>query len=184
MTPLSRFLLLASLTLLALPGHAVDGDFVETATNITPAAATNGDGAGQAFALVPDAFGAGVDALAIGRPGEDAPSFNEGAVDLVQLNADGTVTTMITIDAADPVLTIAGGDAFGSDIATLGDLSGDGTIEIAVGSPDSAENGNRSGSVHIVSLTAGTAVPSAATKIASAWASPPSTRSRANTATT
>ena len=157
--------LLATLTLLVGPAWSLDGDFVESQIEITPAGAFGGNRTGDAFALIPDAGGAGIDFLAIGRPGTNQPTNGEGVVDLVQIGAGGTVTPVITLGEPDPLLEIGAGDGFGSSIASLGDLDGDGRIELAVGAPKSDENGFGSGSVHIISLTSGTSAPHAVLKL-------------------
>ena len=46
------------------------------------------------------------------------------------------------------------GDRYGTDIANMGDLDGDGIIDIAVGADDDSSNGNDKGAVYIHYLNA------------------------------
>jgi len=71
------------------------------------------------------------------------------------------------LDAAPaPVLDL--GDGLGAAIAVLGDLDGDGTVEVAAGAPGDDDGGLGAGAVWILSLDAGGAV--VAERKISAWA--------------
>ena len=105
---------------------------------ITPAGLANADMTGEALALVADLGGVGLPALAVGRPGDDAGPNDAGAVDLLFLASDGSVTSRLEISetaGGDPhdAFELLFGDGFGHAIASLGDIDADGRIELAVG---------------------------------------------------
>ncbi|MEM8910448.1 MAG: FG-GAP-like repeat-containing protein [Planctomycetota bacterium] len=82
----------------------------------------------------------------------------EGSISLLGLVPSGA-SSIQRIDSTDAALTgsISGGDEFGSSVAILGDLNGDGTVEVAVGAPGDDTGSLPSGSgqrgaVHILSL--------------------------------
>src|SRR6185369_861648 len=96
-------------------------DFDFFGTSISPLGDLDGDGIGDL------AVGAGyADNGLIGK--------GRGAVMLVFLNSNGTVKSLTRIDgdtANGPTLQDA--DYFGTSVASLGDLDGDGVTDIAVG---------------------------------------------------
>ncbi len=66
--------------------------------------------------------------------GDDTGGNHPGAVHVLFMNADGTVKSRQKIGnntAGGP--TLADGDYFGSSVASLGDLDGDGVTDLAVG---------------------------------------------------
>lgn len=121
----------------------------------------NFDHFGASVAALEDLDGDGRRELAVGAPGDDdgLPGLERGAVWILFLRSDGTVR------AAQKISAIAGGfggplnpfDHFGSSLAGIGDVDGDGFGDLAVGAPDDDAGGavfaNR-GAVWILSLTA------------------------------
>ncbi len=97
------------------------------------------DGFGAALAPVDDLDGNGVPDLAVGAPGDDDGVGNddEGAVWILFLEADGTVASHTKISATSGGFTglLAENDAFGFALARLGDVDGNGLVELSVGSP-------------------------------------------------
>jgi len=94
------------------------------------------DDFGSGLASLADIDGNGVRDLAIGAPGDDDLNTNCGAVWLVRLRADGTAlgrTKISGLFSGGPLLNSY--DRFGSAIAELGDLDGDGVPDLAVGAP-------------------------------------------------
>ncbi|HEX5009549.1 MAG TPA: hypothetical protein VFY71_04035 [Planctomycetota bacterium] len=95
---------------------------------------------GLALAALPDIDGDGLADLAIGAPGSQA---DRGRVAIV---SPATGQTLATIAGLEP------GERFGSSLAPIGDRTGDGVTELAVGAPKWALS---SGRVLIVSPASG-----------------------------
>jgi len=111
---------------------------------------------GAALANLGDLDGDGVTDLAVGLPLTDADGPGKGAVWILFLKNDGTVKQQQIISATTvDGLKLDDEDFFGSALANLGDLDGDGRIELAVGAPgddDGGEDGSR-GAIWVLTLT-------------------------------
>lgn len=90
---------------------------------------TAGDAFGSSVARCVDVQGDGIDDLAIGAPGRDAHGDDTGMVYIVS-GADGTWFDQWTDDVFDTP-----GANLGASLADVGDLDGDGFIDLAVGEP-------------------------------------------------
>ena len=94
-----------------------------------------GDGFGYSITNIGDFDGDGVTDLAVGARGDDDGGADRGALWLLYLNSDGTVK------AHDKISDTEGGfagmlddsDYFGRSATSLGDMDGDGVIDLAVG---------------------------------------------------
>lgn len=90
---------------------------------------------GASVANVGDIDGDGVEDLAIGAPGDNHGSFsltnNAGAVYFALRNADGSARSVVKAVVEDGQRN----DWFGSSVASLGDLDGDGRNEVGVRPP-------------------------------------------------
>ena len=94
----------------------------------------SGDYFGHAVAAIGDLDGDGITDLAVGADKDDTGGYNRGAVYVLFLNANGTVKSSQKIvhnTGGGPALATS--DRFGSSIAALGDLDGDGIADLAVG---------------------------------------------------
>ena len=97
----------------------------------------DGDSFGASVALLGDLDGDGVDDLAVGAPGEDDGGSDRGAVWILFLNADRTVKSHQRINSTEGGFTgtLKDFSFFGTSVAALGDLDGDGVGDLAVGAP-------------------------------------------------
>ena len=114
----------------------------------------NDDRFGSAVASPGDLNGDGTTDLAVGAPGDDDGGTDRGAVWILFLNAEGKVRLYQKI--SDTAGGFGGklndGDQFGSAVASIGDLDGDGVADLAVGAPYTDVGGADSGAVWILFL--------------------------------
>ncbi len=93
---------------------------------------------GHSIAGIGDIDGNGVADLAVGAPfDDDGSGENRGAVWILFMKADGTVDHHQKISASSGNFdgSLTAGDAFGSSVAAIGDIDGNGFGDIAVGAP-------------------------------------------------
>ena len=146
---------------------AADGD-VKSTVEINDST-TNGptladdDGFGVSVASIGDLDGDGVDDLAVGAASDDGGDSDRGAVHIIFMNTDGSVDSTVEInDSTTNGPTLTNSDRFGTSVANIGDLDGDGVNDLAVGANDDDEGGSDRGAVHIV-FVEGTLPPSTST---------------------
>lgn len=117
----------------------------------------NGDKFGERVEVIGDVDHDGIDDIAVGAYLDDDGVTDQGAVYILMLNADGTVKDQQKISASEgnaPSFD-TGHLGFGLGIAALGDLNGDGNVDIAVGGgygDDDGVTGYR-GAVYILFLS-------------------------------
>lgn len=121
-----------------------------------------GDAFGASLANMGDINADGKTELAVGTPGDDDGGTGRGAVYLLSLNSDGTVADSTKYSATQGGFggVLSDDDLFGSSVAALGDLDGDGTTELGVGAHFSDDGGDRRGSVWVLFLQRATLPPS------------------------
>lgn len=117
---------------------------------------SNGDQFGSAVADLGDLEGDGVRDLAVGAPFDDDNGNDKGAAWVLFMDDNGRV------DQQQKISGNSGGfggnldddDLFGSAVAGIGDLNGDGAFDLAVGAPGNDDGGTDRGGLWIVFLNA------------------------------
>jgi len=107
---------------------------------------------GGAVASIGDLNGDGIPDLVVGASGDDDGSIDRGAVYILFMNVDGTVQAQQKISSSSGTFTgeLHTGDHFGSAVAGVGDLDGDGVVDIAVGASGDDDGGTDRGAVWIL----------------------------------
>ncbi len=111
---------------------------------------------GFAVSALGDLDADGIGDLAVGAHGDDDGASTRGAVWILFLNANGTVKQEQKISDTEGGFTgsLNTGDNFGFAVASLGDLDGDGTGDLAVGARLDDDGGADRGAVWILFLHA------------------------------
>ncbi len=109
---------------------------------------------GVSLASLDDLDGDGVTDMVVGARTDDDGGTDRGAVWVLFLNSDGTVKTHQKISSTQGNFTgvLDDEDIFGSSIASLGDLNGDGTEDIAVGAHWDDNGGDGRGALWVLFL--------------------------------
>ncbi len=112
----------------------------------------NNDVFGSSIADLGDMDGDGVPDIAVSAPQDDDGGGGRGAVYILFLNADGTVKAEQKISDLEGSFdgVLGNNAAFGTSIATIGDVDDNGVVDLAVGSSTDADGGANSGAVWIL----------------------------------
>jgi hypothetical protein len=119
-----------------------------------------GDQFAISLAAAGDLDGDGAPELAVGARADDDGGTDRGAVWLLSLAAGGAVTAhgKISSTAGGFAGPLDDGDFFGASVAPLGDLDGDGHLDLAIGANLDDDGGPERGAVWVVFLDADGAV--------------------------
>ncbi len=117
---------------------------------------------GRSIAGVGDVDGDGTPDIAVGSGSDDDGGANRGAVYVLFLNTNGTVKSeqKISDTQGNLTTTLDDSDTFGSSLAGIGDIDGDGTPDIAVGAIRDDDGGTDRGAVYVLTLTSSGTVKS------------------------
>ncbi len=145
---LVALLLVASSRGQSLPGEVASWQKVSATSGGLGAVLDQGDVFGEALARLDPGHG-GTPTLLVGAPGADDGGSDRGALHVLVLAADGTVSSATRISATAGGFggELNNGAAFGDGLAGLGDVNGDGVLDVAVGAP-----GDGKGAVWILLL--------------------------------
>ena len=134
---------------------------IKSTARVISLLSTASDYFGSSVASVGDVDGDGTGDLAVGavRDAVRAPGSPRaqahGAVHVLSMNSDGTVKIYSKIDAQTPGLSLSAGSEFGSSLAAVGDLDGDGVPDLAAGAESNDGPANNSGTLHLLLLDSG-----------------------------
>ena len=107
---------------------------------------------GVSTAAIGDLDNDGVEDLAVGAFGDDTGGVGRGAVYVLFMNTDGTVSSnqKIADNTGGFNVTLTDSDAFGIKVAGLGDLDNDGVEDLAVGAIFDDTGGTDRGAVYVL----------------------------------
>ena len=155
-------------SLLATTGSAQSGIVDSVKWSATSGGLSGGidhyDQFGSSLAALGDLDGDGIDDVAVGAYFHDGNQIFEGEVFVLFLNADGTVRAFQEIATGSGGLqtVLDGRDHFGCSVEALGDLDGDGLLELAVGAYGDDDGDFDAGAVYVLSLASNGTVHSEA----------------------
>ena len=111
---------------------------------------------GRSTTGVGDLDGDGIGDLVVGAPRADDGGTDRGAVHVLFLNADGSVSSQGRISSTVGGLTgpLDDNDGFGTAVGSVGDLDGDGTIGLVVAATGDDDGGTDRGAVYVLDLGA------------------------------
>ncbi len=165
----------------------VDGTVKSSPAPVKIASGTNGgptladsDYFGWSVANIGDINSDGISDIAVGAAYDATGGASRGAVHILFMNADGTVKSLPSpvkiASGTNGGPTLVNNDYFGSSVANIGDLNGDGINDIAVGSSYDDTNGTNRGAIYILLSTSitpsrvGTITPTAGiNQVALSW---------------
>ncbi len=134
------------------PGTVVAQQKISSEQGGFPDTLDDFDRFGSSVAPLGDLDGDGVGDLAVGAFRDANGGTPRGAVWVLFLEADGTVKTQRKIDGNEGGFMGAFGPQFGISVAALGDLDGDGVVDLAVGADGDDDGGGDRGSVWVLFL--------------------------------
>ncbi|QDU56689.1 FG-GAP-like repeat-containing protein [Aeoliella mucimassa] len=113
------------------------------------------DNFGSAIVSLGDLDGDGISELAVGASGDDVGSTDAGAVHILFMDQSGVLKRSQKIASevgGGP--SLHSGERFGSSLAAIGDLDGNGVIDLAVGAAQHGEGDAKTGGFYILFMAA------------------------------
>jgi len=140
----------------ATPGDALRAHKISLEEGGLGPSLIESDAFGWSVASLGDLDGDGVPEVAVGAPHAWRDSESPGSVHVVFLTPDMAVKSEREIgwQAGGFVGALALGDRFGAAVATVGDIDGDGIVDLAVGATGDDEAGTDAGAVWLLFLNA------------------------------
>ena len=113
-----------------------------------------GDEFGTGVSTLGDMDGDGVNDLAVGARLDDTGGSNRGAVYVLFMNTNGTVREFQKIaDGVGGGPSLLDSDFFGRSVTGLGDINGDGALDLAAGADDDDTGGDDRGAAYVMLTT-------------------------------
>jgi hypothetical protein len=116
----------------------------------------SGDRFGMSVVSLGDVDKDGVADLAVGAYNDDNGGTNAGAVYIIFIetneNVKGSQKLSMLYGGLSSFYTIGGGDLFGNSVAALGDVDGDGVVDLAAGARADDDGGTDAGTAYIFFL--------------------------------
>ena len=115
---------------------------------------------GASLAAPGDLDGDGIVDLLVGAPGDDTGGTNAGGVWVLLLNTDASVKAALRIAEGVNGFTgdLAPGDCFGSAVSGIGDVNGDGYVDVGVGAVGTPAGGTLRGALWVLFMGPGATV--------------------------
>ena len=129
---------------------SVDSTVIINSLTANGPALSDADRYGTSITSIGDLNGDGVTDIAVGARADTAGGSSRGAIHIHFMNTDGSIDSTVEInDLTENGPTLSENDFYGISVANIGDLNGDGVLDIAVGAIYDDAGGDSRGAIHI-----------------------------------